>query len=48
MFVSSMGPVIQLQVDKTHHNVYPSSLDDDKQQMIVSISRSIKKHSHSL
>jgi hypothetical protein len=33
-----------LQVDDIHDNVYPPALDDDKQQILVSISRSIKQY----
>ncbi len=44
MFVSSTGPVTQLQVGDIHDNVYPPALDDDKQQILVSISRSIKQY----
>ncbi len=43
MFVSSVGPVTQLQSSETRENVYPSPLDDDKQQILVSDSISIKK-----
>ncbi len=43
MFVSSMGPVIQIQDGETHENISPSSSDDDKQHILVSACRSIKQ-----
>jgi hypothetical protein len=43
MFVSSMHPVIQLQNNEIHQNVYPSPPDDDddEQQILVNTFKSI-------
>jgi hypothetical protein len=43
MFASSMGPVTQSEGSETNENVYLSPLDDDKQQILVRISKSLKK-----
>ncbi|CAF4330285.1 unnamed protein product, partial [Rotaria sordida] len=43
-----MNSVIQLQESETHKNIYPSSLDDDKQQILQSCSSSSSEHNDSI